>query len=247
MSDTHFIYDESFYRNQSGKSLRSAEVIAPLVIEVFSPRKVIDIGCGVGTFLCAFQNCGVEIKGYDGNTVSPDLYYVDQKYLVPGVDFSQDFSVEKGDVSICLEVVEHLANDVMDSFFDTLTECAPVALFSGATPGQGGSNHINEQHHGYWAELFSQRGFIAVDMIRPQIWTSPEVSWWYKQNVFVYVKKELVEQDKALQAIAAKYHPDTLGRLTLISTRYVENPLSTIRSVDLIKELALRVKSRLFD
>ena len=67
-----------------------------------------------------------------------------------------------------------------------LVEAAPVVLFSAAIPHQGGVSHVNEQWQSYWWELFGAHGYVAVDCIRPRIFSDPRVEWWYRQNIVVY-------------------------------------------------------------
>ena len=44
-------YDKRFYQSQQDGSLRSAEIILPLVDDLIHPSNVLDVGCGVGTWL----------------------------------------------------------------------------------------------------------------------------------------------------------------------------------------------------
>ena len=70
----------------------------------------------------------------------------------------------------------------------SLTDLAPIVLFSAAIPGQGGEAHINEQWQDYWAERFAKKGYVTVDCIRPRVWTNPQVQYWYAQNMLLYVQ-----------------------------------------------------------
>jgi hypothetical protein len=65
-----------------------------------------------------------------------------------------------------------------------------VVLFSAAIPGQGGTQHWNEQYPAYWAKLFELNGFIPVDCIRLKIWNNPDIEWWYRQNIMFFVKAD---------------------------------------------------------
>ena len=68
-------YDKKFYDDQADGSLRSAQAIVPLVIDLSEPRSVVDFGCGIGTWLQAFVECGVDdYLGLDGD-------YVDRSQL----------------------------------------------------------------------------------------------------------------------------------------------------------------------
>jgi hypothetical protein len=49
------LYDRDFYAGQSANSRRSADVIAPIVMQLLRPTSIIDVGCGVVTWLGTFQ------------------------------------------------------------------------------------------------------------------------------------------------------------------------------------------------
>src|SRR5262249_14104781 len=87
-------------------------------------------------------------------------------------DISKPLDCERRfDLAICLEVAEHLPSDCAADLVTNLCNAADVVLFSAATPGQGGTRHINEQRPSYWSHLFSRNGYRCLDAIRPIIWT----------------------------------------------------------------------------
>jgi ribosomal protein L11 methylase PrmA len=60
-------YSREFYTTHGAGSRRSAEAIVPLVLQILKPRSVIDVGCGLGTWLRVFEEFGVkEFFGIDG-------------------------------------------------------------------------------------------------------------------------------------------------------------------------------------
>jgi hypothetical protein len=61
-------------------------------------------------------------------------------------------------------------------------------MFGAAYTRQGGTNHINEQPHTYWARLFHDQGYVVFDLFRPRFWGASDVEYWYQQNTFLYVK-----------------------------------------------------------
>ncbi len=52
------IYNKTFYDNQEKGSLNSAKIIVPIVMDIVKPKSVIDVGCGVGTWLSVFKQLG---------------------------------------------------------------------------------------------------------------------------------------------------------------------------------------------
>ncbi|MEL7346790.1 MAG: methyltransferase domain-containing protein [Pseudomonadota bacterium] len=188
------VYDTAFFDGQRDGSIASADLIVPLVLRHFSPRRVVDVGCGVGGWLAAFQRNGVsEVQGFDGDYVDRGMLEIPADRFTPA-DLSNAPALGQFDLACTLEVAEHLPETSADHFVDRLTEAAPVVLFSAAVPGQDGSSHINEQWPSYWAEKFARRGFVTLDIIRPEIWTDEHIQPWYRQNILVFCKPDHVPQ-----------------------------------------------------
>jgi SAM-dependent methyltransferase len=184
-------YDRAFYERHRTGSGSSAEVVVGLVHEWVRPKSVVDVGCGLGTWLAAFRRRGVEdVVGVDGSPVPPDLLEIPpERFSVR--DLSSPLALDRSfDLAMCLEVAEHLPASVAGTLVSSLTALAPVVLFSAAIPGQGGVGHVNEEWPRAWAERFSAAGFAWADPIRPRIWTDPTVEPWYAQNALLFHRPE---------------------------------------------------------
>lgn len=187
------LYDAAFYREQSAGSRQSAQQVVPLLLQAFAPRSVVDLGCGIGTWLSVVRELGVEdVLGLDGD-------YVDRSNLqIPGEQFiPADFrkavpTARQFDMAMCLEVAEHLPEDTAQGLITHLTKLAPLVAFSAAIPGQGGTDHVNERWQDYWRAGFLAQGYRAVDLIRPQVWQNDKVDFWYAQNLIVYASAEAI-------------------------------------------------------
>jgi hypothetical protein len=90
-----------------------------------------------------------------------------------------------------LEVAEHLPQSAADVFIDNLADHGRLILFSAATPGQGGENHINEQPWEYWRQKFAAREFEIFDFLRPRLVDDPAVYLWYRHNTFIYAHRSI--------------------------------------------------------
>jgi SAM-dependent methyltransferase len=194
-------YSRHFYEYQKSGSLRSAEVLVPIVLEYVQPRSVLDLGCGVGTWLSVFHACGVpDIQGMDGAYVDQSMLAIDKQAFRAG-DISQaaDFN-RRFDLAMSLEAAEHLPDACADTLVASLVRHADVVLFSAAIPFQRGGNHINEQWPDYWRNKFAQVGYVPVDCLRGRIWDNPAVQVWYRQNVLMYVKADRLPEYQGLQA-----------------------------------------------
>lgn len=181
------LYDTSFYAAQSNESLRSAQQVAPLVLELLEVHSVVDVGGGVGPWVRAFLDAGVE-RGLciDGDYVDRDSLLIAQDRFLAR-DLTQPLGVEERfDLAISVEVAEHLPPSSSAGFVRQLVGLAPVVLFSAAIPLQGGVEHQNERWQSYWHGLFEREGYRALDVVRPQIWNDPDVTPFYAQNALLY-------------------------------------------------------------
>ncbi len=102
------------------------------------------------------------------------------------------------DLVVSLEVAEHLPPESAPAFVGSLARLGPAVLFSAAIPYQGGEHHLNEQWPDYWAELFEQNGFVAIDCVRRNVWSDERVLYWYAQNTLLFVREEMVSGNEAL-------------------------------------------------
>lgn len=193
-------YTEQFYRDHRAGALRSARAVVPFVQQLLQPASVVDVGCGSGAWLAAWRENGVtDVRGVDGAYVKPESLAIPAEQFTAH-DLTQPLQLERQfDLVMSLEVAEHLPADNAAQFVRTLTTLGPVVLFSAAAPHQGGVEHINEQWPAYWAELFAQADFVAVDCLRRRFWHDAAVEWFYAQNLVLYARRDFVAQSAALQ------------------------------------------------
>lgn len=201
-------YSKEFYNEMEDTNLVSARVVVPLVIDLVNPKSVIDIGCGTGLWLKAFSENGVrEITGIDGSWVDKKMLVIPEQAFV-SKDLEQPLNIDKkADLVVCLEVAEHLDSTKSEQLISSLVEMAPVVLFSAAIPFQGGAHHVNEQWPDYWAKIFKEKGYIPVDCLRRKIWGDNRVSFFYAQNILIYVdKNKLDKYQKLKKEVEAGHH-----------------------------------------
>jgi SAM-dependent methyltransferase len=186
-------YSEEFFAGQKDLSYKSAQQVIPIIQQFVPIRSVCDVGCGVGTWLRAFLEAGVQdITGIDG-------YYVDKNLLqIPDsafyeADLRQPLRLDRSfDMAMSLEVAEHLSESRSVSFVEDLTQLAPVVLFSAAIPRQGGTDHVNEQWQSYWTAIFGRYDFATCDVLRPVIWDNANIARWYRQNIFLFCRRDFL-------------------------------------------------------
>lgn len=184
-------YNASFYRNQMEGSEQSARAVIPVLLSILKPASVVDVGCGVGTWLRQFIEQEIpDVLGIDGVHVDRRLLRIPpEKFIM--ADLSQPLSVRRRfDLALCLGVAEHLPETRAAGLVADLASLAPVVLFSAAIPGQGGTSHVNEQWPEYWQGLFAQWDYCCLDCLRPLIWNDDTIEPWYRQNLLIYARSD---------------------------------------------------------
>ncbi len=230
-------YSPGFYDDQSVGSRRSALETIPLLQRFVHVSSVLDVGCGVGTWLCAFREHGVtDLVGLDGAYVDRARLQIAQESFIPCDLTAPPPLGRKFDLVTSLEVAEHLPAEAAGDFVSYLTSFSPVVLFSAAVPGQGGRHHVNEQWPDYWAARFEQHGFTAVDCLRPLLWNNPHVEWWYAQNAFLFVKQETLAENSALSEAARQ---TDRNRLAIVHPRAYQAAQARFELVSLRRAVRL--------
>jgi SAM-dependent methyltransferase len=184
-------YSSQFFEDQRRGSVQSAAKIVPLIMQALHPRAVVDVGCGVGTWLAVFAEHGVaDTLGLDGGYVDPALLQIPRERFLAHDLTTPIALTRRFDLVLCLEVAEHLPAEHAPTLIDSLVGLGPAVVFSAAIPFQGGTHHVNEQWPDFWARHFAARGYVPVDYFRRKIWQVPGIEWWYAQNLLLYIERD---------------------------------------------------------
>jgi len=162
MQDLHLIYDTAFFR-QWGRGnadyVRSAEIIAGALFNLFKPKSLADLGCGCGVYAHIFKAKGVPVLAVDG--VQPPREHA---FSLPIVVRDLTAPVENiwgmFDLALCLEVAEHIPEELSGVFLDNIVKFSGRLAMSAAPPGQDGHHHVNERPKRYWARKLAGKGFV---------------------------------------------------------------------------------------
>lgn len=194
-------YSPEYYSRLSGGIIDSAKAVVPMVLKLVAPSSIVDLGCGIGIWLAEFKRQGVtDILGVDGPHIQVDQLHVHPNEFL-AADLAQPLKLNRRfDLAMSLEVGEHLEPEQADQLVKSLTDLAPVVLFSAAIPYQGGEHHVNEQWPAYWVERFAARDYIAADPFRRLLWSRSDVDWWYAQNLFLFVRRDQVDDYPSIAA-----------------------------------------------
>lgn len=183
------VYSTQFFESQRDGSFASAAVILPILVDIFRPRSLIDVGCGQGTWTKTGAALGIEDQiGVDGAWARPSLQVPEDMFRA--CDLGAPFDLgRRFDLAISMEVGEHIAADRADVFVGNIVRHADAVVFSAAAPYQGGVHHVNEQWPTYWARKFAQHDYRCFDFLRWRIWNDRRVATWYRQNVLIFANR----------------------------------------------------------
>lgn len=230
MSD--LTYSAGYYQSIREDSESSAREVVPLVMRLLTPRTVVDVGCGSGTWTRAYKEAGARVLGIDGFHVKTGQLLIAASEFERR-DLSQPLRLDRRfDLVNCLEVAEHLPAARAAGFVADLCQLGDAVVFSAAVPGQGGTHHINEQWPSYWISIFETNGFQALDCVRAAIWQNEKVAWWYVQNIFVFIKRS------RLTGFPAAVEASRSGPADLVHPRaYVKATVPREMSPRMLKEV----------
>ncbi len=216
------VYNQQFFDGQVDESHRAASLILPFIFETINPKSILDYGCGTGSWAAVAKQIGANrVLGIDGPWVNKDMLKIHPDEFV-AVDSEIDAFPDVGefDLAISMEVLEHLNDRTAKAALDFLSQRSKYILLSVAIPGQGGTNHINEQWQSYYARYLGERGFRVWDLVRPKFWDEPNIPYFYRQNALFFVREDLADQHEICDApLLDAVHPEIMNLLQLYKTK----------------------------
>ncbi|PMB53174.1 hypothetical protein CEN39_05900, partial [Fischerella thermalis CCMEE 5201] len=226
---------------------KAAKEIVPRIIDLLHPKSVVDVGCGLGSWLSVFEDFGIkDIVGIDGNYVNRSLMYINEDKFIP-YDLKKPLELNrKFDLVISLEVAEHLPENAAEPFIKSLVSLGDFILFSAAIPNQGGQDHVNERWPNYWQNLFRNFGFELYDCIRLHIWDNQNIEYWYRQNIFLAVKRGTNFFGKSEEAkLLNLVHPE-LYELRIKQLDFLDPILKDFHSYEIPLTIGIKIFRKIF-
>ena len=173
------------YDVMSKEEKKMADRLALWVKTELDPVNVLDIGCGPGHFVESLRDKGLNATGLDIDERVIGKSYLQQKSLFD--------MTETAEVTMCIEVAEHIENQHSDTIVDKVYAATEKTLiWTAAQVGQGGIGHINCQPKEYWAEKLVAKGFVRnkdkENQLLEFIKQGPYMGWFIN-NLMIFDKK----------------------------------------------------------
>ena len=190
------VYDKDYYAAfLYPEMVKSHEGIAESIVKIFSPKSVVDVGCGRGQLLSALKKRGVICHGLEYSSAA--LNICRQNGLdVTKFDLERDVLTKdfRADVVISTEVGEHLPERCADRFVGILCAIADNVVMTAAEPARtwediaAAHDHVNEQPKEYWIAKFVDKGFKYDEYTSIQLRTE----WKERQVLRFFVERLMV-------------------------------------------------------
>ncbi len=188
-------YNDKYYERHFAQYRKWENKIGEYLYEELKPNSVLDLGCGVGSYLEGFLNAGCK------NLLGIELSFSDvEKYIVEDIrshiiegDVTTSLNLNrKFDCVISFEVGEHIAPYGTEKFIDNLILCSDrYIILTAAPPGQRGTGHINLRSKDFWIESIVSKGFLyredLVEKYRVK-WKEFNVEKYILNNLMVFKK-----------------------------------------------------------
>jgi len=158
LATRNLVYNDRYYTDADERQSELYGVFAEALVRLRAPVSVVDVGCGSGLMLAKLAKHGVRVLGVDGSRAA----FRRARISVPVVRANLEHGVpELGrfDMCLCIEVAEHLRAKSGPGLVHGLTRLSDTIVFTAASPGQGGTAHLNERPYSYWRSLFAEEGF----------------------------------------------------------------------------------------
>lgn len=203
-ADLGRVYSEEWYRTFEGLEAEMRSLACVLTAELPIPvgSRVVDVGCGPAELLKWLLRLGCKVTGVEG---SPYGEVAAKRTLrcegstswsVRRMDLRRGGELPAGDVTVCIEVAEHLPAESADTLVKMLAGSVGkegVLVWTAAEPGQGGHDHQNEQPPEYWTEKFDSAGLWrdadAGKRIRDALRTPIRHQFWLREGLQVFRPK----------------------------------------------------------
>lgn len=178
MKKPPIIHDEFGVAQQHANRSNTDMKVLNFLIEKFSIKSFVDIGCGLGGQVAIAKELGLNAIGIDGDpTIKEFPGLVRHDYT------SGPLRIENVDLGWSVAFIEHIEEKFMHNFMVTFLGCKYICC-TYAPPGLGGRHHVNCKDENYWINKFREFGFNFDEKLSHEIRTMSEQKWISQYALF---------------------------------------------------------------
>jgi 2-polyprenyl-3-methyl-5-hydroxy-6-metoxy-1,4-benzoquinol methylase len=146
------------------------------LIAKYKPRRVLEIGPGMGTILECLAKKGIYAAGIDSNRFHRDFFIKRNPALADRYGLlDHKFELHRFDFVVSIEVFEHMPDALIHEYMKPLK---PRTFLFSSTPHKSTPEfdeqwgHINLKQESEWIDLFSEYGYqLKKKLTMPTHWT----------------------------------------------------------------------------
>ncbi len=194
-------YSDKYYKRHFIQYREWENKIGEYIFNVFNTKSVLDLGCGVGSYLEGLYISGCkDLLGIELNFNNAKKYLVNDisSFVIEG-DVTKEINLDrKFDCVISFEVGEHINPNGMNTFINNITSYAnKYIIFTAAGPGQRGTGHINLTEKKIWIKEIVSKGFLYKKHLvkRCKIdWKEFNVASYIIRNLMIFKREKWINQ-----------------------------------------------------
>ena len=160
-----------------------ADSVALWIKTELDPSTVLDIGCGPGHFVESLRKINIDSVGIDIDARVEGKPYLQNKSLF-------DLQDEVADVTLCIEVAEHIEESLSDIVVQKVyNSTGKYLIWTAANVGQDGIGHINCQPKEYWQTKLENQGLtrdIILETNLIEYVKRNSYLGWFENNLMVF-------------------------------------------------------------
>jgi hypothetical protein len=235
---------------------------AAVLIHIFSPASVVQIGGNIGLI--------EQLKDYGVPEVSA-LTFPDreiQQISVPIKQFNlheKNYFEKKYDLCICLEALDSLSDESLDNIIQACVDASNSVIFACTPPGELGTALHKDMLLTYWIKKFYEKGYLFYDIIRPilepitssdTIYQERQYNSSYLMNLYlvrrddrletnqvpksfleeIVISKEMRIEDLHLQNL---YQKNIKNHYKMIADQYMKEYERTLATINIFNRIVL--------
>ena len=188
-------YNNKYYNRHLIRYRDWENKVGKYLYNELKPNSVLDLGCGIGSYLEGFFNAGCKyLLGIELNYNNAKIYIVNDIFpFIKKGDITIDLNLNrKFDCVISFEVGEHINPDGTEMFINNLTSYSDkYIILTAAPPGQRGTGHINLRNKDFWIESIVSKGFLyQKELVKryKKVWKEFNVEKYIINNLMIFEK-----------------------------------------------------------